>query len=166
MLGGRSGGAHDAMSDGDRTDNGEPGTTRIDAERLVETSLIAAGGRWFATAVRHSALYRWLTAEPDPDVIVIDLRETWTVGPVIAVVDRVFGALEDAAPDSKGVALAAAGAERTLGFFEDRSWAELRQTRPVKLLVAALEPPEPPDSQQGQPADDGARGERDERDRR
>jgi hypothetical protein len=32
-------------------------------------------------------VWRWLTAEPDPDVIVIDLRETLTVGPVIAVLD-------------------------------------------------------------------------------
>lgn len=39
-------------------------------------------------AVRASWLYRWLTAEPDPDVVVIDLRETLTVGPLIAAVDR------------------------------------------------------------------------------
>lgn len=31
----------------------------------------------------QSYCYRWLTAEPDPDVIVIDLRETWTVGPLL-----------------------------------------------------------------------------------
>lgn len=39
--------------------------------------------------VRQSYLFQWLTAEPDPDVIVIDLRETYTVGPVLAVLDRV-----------------------------------------------------------------------------
>ena len=186
------------MSDRDRTDSGDPGTTRLDAERLVGTSRIAAGGRWLATAVRHSALYRWLTAEPDPDVIVIDLRETWTVGPVIAILDWLLARFEDAAADSTGVTLAAAGVERTLaapiragglaalavaalvglfgivsggqsafvlaaallavgtlGLFEDRSWTELRQTRPVELLVAALEPPAPPDSEQRQPANDG-----------
>lgn len=186
------------MSDGNINDSGESGALRADVKRFVETSWIAAGGRWFANAIRHSALYRWLTAEPDPDVIVIDLRETWTVGPVIAVLDWLIARFEDAADGSRVVALAAAGAERTLaapvrvgglavlavavpvglagivsggrttlflaaallavgtlGLFEDRSWAELRGTRPVELLVAALEPPEPPDSQQRQPTDDG-----------
>jgi len=38
--------------------------------------------------VRNSVLYRWLTKEPEPDVIVIDLRDTYAVGPVIAVLDR------------------------------------------------------------------------------
>ena len=43
--------------------------------------------------VRTSFLYRWLTAEPDPEVIVIDLRETYTVGPILALFDRVVGTL-------------------------------------------------------------------------
>jgi len=38
-------------------------------------------------AVRTSWLYRWLTAEPDPDVIVIDLRDTVIVGPLLGVLD-------------------------------------------------------------------------------
>ncbi|CCQ32998.1 hypothetical protein HTIA_0858 [Halorhabdus tiamatea SARL4B] len=37
--------------------------------------------------VRTSWLYRWLTAEPEPDVIVIDLRETAIVGPLLGVLD-------------------------------------------------------------------------------
>ena len=45
----------------------------------------------FGTALRNSFLYRWLTTEPDPDVIVIDLTETWTVGPIIQAIDRVAG---------------------------------------------------------------------------
>jgi len=40
-------------------------------------------------ATRHSFVYRWLTKEPDPAVIVIDLRETWTVGPIIATLEWV-----------------------------------------------------------------------------
>ena len=52
---------------------------RFSSTRRVETGL--------ANAVRHSLLYRWLTKEPDPEVVVIDLRETYTVGPVIAVLD-------------------------------------------------------------------------------
>jgi hypothetical protein len=143
-----------------------------------------------AAAVRDSFLYRWLTAEPDPEVIVIDLRETWTVGPFIhrldAVLDRLLPALDDsrlataaraavrqtlAAPVAVGgLAVVAAGlglglvsiAAGTLGTTrlgvaavlvvagvvatrERRSWAELRETRPVELLIAALEPPEPPE---------------------
>lgn len=43
--------------------------------------------------VRSSFFYRWLTAEPDPEVVVIDLRETWTVGPILAVLDRVLSEL-------------------------------------------------------------------------
>ncbi|AQL43246.1 hypothetical protein BV210_11185 [Halorientalis sp. IM1011] len=39
--------------------------------------------------IRASWTYRWLTAEPDPDVIVIDLRETYTVGPIIRLLDRI-----------------------------------------------------------------------------
>lgn len=38
--------------------------------------------------VEASWLYRWLTAEPDPDVIVIDLRETVTVGPWLTLFQR------------------------------------------------------------------------------
>jgi hypothetical protein len=48
----------------------------------------AAGVQWFRRAVEASWLYRWLTAEPDPDVIVIDLRETLTVGPWLALIER------------------------------------------------------------------------------
>jgi len=53
----------------------------IDRSRLVAT--VRAVGRW----ARQSVLYRWLTKEPDPEVIVIDLRETYTVGPIIGALD-------------------------------------------------------------------------------
>lgn len=56
----------------------------------TQSSGLAAGlgtlGRW----ARESFLYRWLTAEPDPDVVVIDLRETYTVGPILALLDRLL----------------------------------------------------------------------------
>jgi hypothetical protein len=41
--------------------------------------------------MRASWLYRWLTAEPDPDVVVVDLRETVGVGPILALLDRLLG---------------------------------------------------------------------------
>ncbi|SEO54858.1 hypothetical protein SAMN05216388_101436 [Halorientalis persicus] len=56
------------------------------------TSTAATVGDW----IRASWCYRWLTAEPDPDVIVIDLRETYTVAPIIRVLDRVVDPLADA----------------------------------------------------------------------
>ncbi|ELZ37160.1 hypothetical protein C473_01529 [Halorubrum distributum JCM 10247] len=120
----------------------------------------------------------------------IDLRETWTVGPVIRLLDAVLDRLLPALDDSRIATVARAGGSYTLaapavvgglavlgvGLLltlvsiaggtlgttrlglaaglviagviatrERRSWAEIRETRPVELLVAALEPPEPPD---------------------
>jgi hypothetical protein len=45
--------------------------------------------RYGRRLVRESWCYRWLTKEPDPQFIVIDLRETWTMGPIVTVLDRV-----------------------------------------------------------------------------
>ncbi|MFC7227991.1 hypothetical protein N0B31_11315 [Salinirubellus salinus] len=56
--------------------------------RASEGSITARLLRRFQTFVQASFGYRWLTAEPDPDVVVIDLRKTWTVGPIIAILDR------------------------------------------------------------------------------
>lgn len=142
------------------------------------------------TVVRRSFLYRWLTAEPDPEVIVIDLRETLTVGPFIQLLDRIIPRALDAYKTSQVGHAAGAGAKRVrtaparvggltaaaIGIVsilagvvagmsvtaivlfgllavgglvatqETRSWAELRETRPVELLIAAFEPPEPPES--------------------
>ena len=76
-------------------------------------------------AVSESALYGWLTAEPDPDVIVIDLRETRTVGPVIRIIDRVFAALAASTPSSR---VARGG----------RSLITMFKTRPLKLFGAVI----------------------------
>jgi len=157
--------------------------------RAVRNSRLAAAWQWTVAATRDSYLYRWLTKEPDPDVIVIDLRETWTVGPAIRLVDAVISRLSPAVTDSRTVAAAHTGYRATVaapavvagtgllvvGLFillagvvsgsptttqlvfgaivatsgvaatrERRSWAALRETRPIELLTAALEPPEPP----------------------
>jgi len=85
---------------------------------------------------RHSFLYRWLTKEPDPDVIVIDLRETYTVGPLIAVLDRIAVPL--------GRSYRASGLRR----LADRAAgvaSALAATRIGQALGRALAPPEPPD---------------------
>ncbi|GAB3319795.1 hypothetical protein [Haloplanus salinarum] len=75
--------------------------------------------------VTDSFVYRWLTAEPDPEVIVIDLRETYTVGPFVAVVDRLVEGFDAAATSSGAVALA----RGLLGEF---------RAAPVRLLGAAV----------------------------
>ncbi|ADD03761.1 uncharacterized protein Nmag_0169 [Natrialba magadii ATCC 43099] len=67
-----------------------------------QSRLASIAGTW-KHYVEQSYCYRWLTAEPDPDVIVIDLRETWTVGPVIRLLDWVIERLE-VALESSGIA--------------------------------------------------------------
>lgn len=47
-----------------------------------------------AREVRDSWTYRWLTAEPSAAVVVIDLRETRTIGPIIAVLDLIGRTLQ------------------------------------------------------------------------
>lgn len=159
-----------------------PGASRARAAARRTDALARA-------ALRGSWLYRWLTADPEPSVVVIDLRETWTVGPLLRVLDRLGTVLADRwrgsraervadrlrarvrrAPVATASALAAVllvasltatladGSSRValaghlfllavalLGIRERRSWAALRQTRPVRLVAAVLAPPEPPD---------------------
>lgn len=60
------------------------------------TRLVAA-----AKEYTHKAwLYHWFTTEPDPDVVVIDLRQTWSVGPTLAVLDRVVDAIGPSLKDA------------------------------------------------------------------
>jgi hypothetical protein len=54
---------------------------------IARTSRLGATIRWGERATRASWIYRWLTAEPEPDVVVIDLRETVVVGPILALLD-------------------------------------------------------------------------------
>ena len=75
--------------------------------------------------VYTSWLYRWLTDEPDPAVVVIDLRETLALGPLLA-------RLEIAIRDAIGVMPTSGGLRR--GF-------QLRtrfQKRPVRVVSFAL----------------------------
>ena len=159
-------------------------------ERSFRSSRVFAAGVTVERWVRNSYVYRWLTAEPEPEVIVIDLRETYVIGPFIAVADallellveawqnstacRLFETLADATLDAParvaslvvlvatvaGLALqfilgtltggAAAVAVVIAGFAAlgtriDTPWSELRETRAVRLLAAAFEPPPPPE---------------------
>lgn len=67
------------------------GKGREAVKTSILTSLVAVFGRW----MRKSWVYRWLTKEPEPEVIVIDLRDTLTVGPLIVVLDWIIAGFRD-----------------------------------------------------------------------
>ncbi|WP_049915321.1 hypothetical protein [Natrialba taiwanensis] len=69
---------------------------------IVNSRLAAIGATWTGY-LKSTYCYRWLTTEPEPEVIVIDLRETRAVGPIIRGIDRVAGELA-AALETSGVA--------------------------------------------------------------
>lgn len=56
--------------------------------RAVEHSTAAKLARMGEAIARASFCYRWLTTEPDGDVIIIDLRESYIVDPVLLRIDR------------------------------------------------------------------------------
>ena len=181
------------------TDSDSSSTTDTGPSSGLLAGSLLAGLLARTTAwIRGSWLYRWLTAEPDPDVIVIDLRETRIVGPILRVLDWLFTSLGTSSGGSllatvgrrgyrfavsRPVQLASAGlgagalalvalllatgseslglvvvtavlaVVAALGSRVEASWTDLRETRPVRLLVAAFEPPEPP-TRDNEDADD------------
>ena len=62
----------------------------VSPDTLWASSALYRG--WVASRrfVRTSWLYRWVTAEPDPEVIVIDLRDTLAIAPAIHALDRLI----------------------------------------------------------------------------
>jgi hypothetical protein len=58
------------------------------------TRPLAAVDRRFVRVARGSRLHAWLTADSEPDPIVIDLRKTYTVGALLAVLDWVATAVD------------------------------------------------------------------------
>ena len=164
-------------------------TVRDRLPAMIGASRLADLGKYTTNAVTKSWFYRWLTKEPEPEVIVIDLRETWTVGPIIAILDWIIDSSASAYRNSR-LRHAVTGVEKRLyrapirylsvavlailipvtllsvvqtgasvrtlvslilvvgaaiGSLVDRSWPQLRESRAVHLLIAALEPPAPPD---------------------
>lgn len=95
-------------------------------------------GSRIAASVRHSWLYRWLTAEPEPQVVVIDLRETYTVGPLLAVLDR---GLAFVGPPVREAVLPRWRQSRTRAGLV-RLARVIGASRTGRLLAQALEPPE------------------------
>jgi hypothetical protein len=112
--------------------------TTLDA--ATRSSALAGALRTLADYTCHSFLYRWLTKEPEPDVVVIDLRETYAVGPLIALLDRLAPTLERTWRVSRTDHLFEALQKSASG-----EW--ISDSKTVRLLAAALEPPEPPDEE-------------------
>lgn len=104
-------------------------TLRERFQRAVENSWVAQGSTQVEVTLSRwasgSRIVQWFLAEPDPDVIVIDLRETYTVGPLLLVSDR-FVASAHRFADSTGIT-------NTLETVSRRF-----RTAPVHLLGTAL----------------------------
>lgn len=77
-------------------------------ERAAVVRASARTARVATDWTTRSVLYRWLTTEPEPDPIVIDLRETWTVGPLLALLERIATAVGPAVRRSRIVRAASA----------------------------------------------------------
>ena len=78
---------------------------------LAAATANARLGEALRRVVTASVLYRWLTSEPDPDVIVIDLRDTYSVGPALTTLERTLSALlPGVATSSVGTVVQAVGA--------------------------------------------------------
>ncbi len=101
--------------------------TALTARISAATSTALTGDVWglIERKTRESFFYRWLTAEPEPEVIVIDLRETYTAGPVIGTLDRTIAELTPGIESATVTQAAAAGAHRF-------------RHRPVRYLGFAL----------------------------
>jgi hypothetical protein len=113
--------------------------------RAIEASRLGVAGRTVSKWTRNSWLYRWLTAEPEPDVVVIDLRETWTVGPVLTVLDSVGSRFEHY--------WATAASRDVLGRTTGPLLRALRGSSVAGALAALFEPPDPPHTDEDERAD-------------
>lgn len=70
---------------------------------LLRDATVTGVASRIGTFARSSWLYRWLTAEPEPEIIVIDLRKTRSVGPIIQWLDSVLRELTPATVTSGAV---------------------------------------------------------------
>jgi len=157
--------------------------------KAAEQSLLGVMVTFIQNVIYHSYFYRWLTAEPNPDIIVIDLRETLTVGPLIAGLNGIVniflsgvsssvvtkrtkttidifrnrpiqlasivilggvatglfvGWINEALTMQYIVVLASLIAFALYGVHSETTVEQLQETKTVRLLIAAFEPPEPP----------------------
>lgn len=117
-----------------------PSITEALDESAVISGFRATGAR-VTELTRQSLLYRWLTEEPEPDVIVIDLRRTYTVGPLIDTLEWTAAKLTPYWRESR------------LHHWLDRCgslFSQAAETRLGRLASRVLEPPEAPGGQSDQ----------------
>ena len=104
-------------------------TLRERLQRAVEDSWVArVGTRTEATLTEWSSNSRivgWFLTEPDPEVVVIDLRETYTVGPLLGLLSSLYTTAEAVAETS---GLSAAGA----------TLADRYRVAPIRVIGAGL----------------------------
>lgn len=93
--------------------------------RAVEASRTSSAAATVAGWTRDAAVVRWLTREPDPQVVIVDLRETRTVGPALGVFEWA------------GAGLAANAAGSLTGRAGD-ALAEAVRRRPLQVLGVVL----------------------------
>lgn len=107
----------------------------IGDSRLVDT--LHRLERMLGQVVRDSRLYQWLTTEPDPTVVTIDLRETYTVGPVLKLLERLTTPILTRWTNST--------LEQAVATLSERGQRLAESSRTVKLLAQLFVPPEPPE---------------------
>jgi hypothetical protein len=111
----------------------------IDAFRRTSESVfisaVGYGDKWLTGVTISSFLYRWFTREPDSDVIVIDLRETWTVGMVVSLLEYIVEWIYPLWRKSQSARFASVVIETS---------GRLANTRYGRFLIRVFEPPEPP----------------------
>lgn len=98
-------------------------------------STLAPTLQWWTRAVSESRLYGWFSGEGVATILVIDLRETYTFGPILGVLHRVSGLLARWYPGS------------SLSVGHDaiaRLWVIAGDAHVVKVVAALLTPPAPP----------------------
>jgi hypothetical protein len=132
------------------TDNDTTESLRTRLETIVQRSQLVSAltqtsestvvfifcrsSQWIADATTHSFLHRWLK-KPEPETIVIDLRETRTVGPFITLFDAFITWMVSLWRESQLAQLT--GSIVSIG-------EDLAETQYGQLLVQLLEPHEPP----------------------
>lgn len=112
-----------------RTDTNVNSTTQAsdtdNQQSALASSILYRGAKRSNEAIRGSWMYQWLTKEPEPDVIVIDLRETRTVGPVLKYLDQGIEATSRVIAQSTTLKHA-------------KSMQSYFQKRPVRVLSSVL----------------------------
>lgn len=115
----------------------------VDWTAVVASSSLGNGLRRLSGWTRESRLYQWLTADPEPTVIVIDLRETSTVGVFVRLLDTVVDWVRPYWEES---------ALRRLADRSRRLFTRAADTRVGRVVGRLLEPPALPDEKRGETA--------------